>query len=365
MNHYTNIIIYSKTLNKRFEYRSRIPNISFKADENTIDEYYTEVEKTATKAKQEKKQCNDTFAYLENKYKTTLKEKIDIITKLKEQEAYLENRIQTYSSEQKHLENNTKDLSNNITQALTKLKFAKKATKTLYNNKIEKTILLTNLYDTKLQEFINSLKSTIIATNNMFNKKVNEINDSPQKFLVERIINPIILAKQGAKSKLPQLITINSNNNSLTEKLFEWLIQKSENNYAILDISEFKNEQQLLKALRIVSNKAKIKKFSNYSWSFSYLKNFDNLFFNNNNIQAEIDFLDKLQKICIPFFNIPIIETNRIMISQNLRKLNNNVIVDFNNEYQKEIQSLFDYILNNISKTINLNTKNLWNKTLK
>ena len=81
MNHYTNIIIYSKTLNKRFEYRSRIPNISFKADENTIDEYYTEVEKTATKAKQEKKQCNDTFAYLENKYKTTLKEKIDIITK--------------------------------------------------------------------------------------------------------------------------------------------------------------------------------------------------------------------------------------------------------------------------------------------
>lgn len=112
------------------------------------------------------------------------------------------------------------------------------------------------------------------VTNNVIQQRTISALSGPRSILTKRIIGPTQLESKKTAVQIPSGVLIQSKSEKFSKKVFEWMVKKSDANYAIIDANSFTKEK-LFKILNGISEKSKKEFEKTGKRTFTYIENFE------------------------------------------------------------------------------------------
>lgn len=224
--------------------------------------YYYTVEKRENSEKIEeldkniqynKKNNNSLISKMNDLLKTKEQKNLEI-NKLQEKKQNLQTKINKTDAENRNLENEVKNISLKIE---------------------EDKINADNVRKEKIQV-------ATIETNQKFKNEVNQILSNAKTTIAQRVIDPTKYEKDARSVDVPSGVLIESSSSDESKKMFEWIVKKSDSNFAIINAAEFKNKMDLYKAITNIAKKSQKEFEKNNRRTFTFIDNFEYCATTNN-----------------------------------------------------------------------------------
>ncbi len=247
-------------------------NISFKSYwDDRLDDLEDELHKTKKSIKEDKEyydwkkqQNSDTIDNLDTQI-TDIQENNEVLSrqveKLKQEEAKRNKKLA-------ELDRQNQSLDETIEQTK-KERASLDAERKKILDKIKQDRIAAEL---KTQE---QIEQTTKVTNEKFHTEVQTILANAKTTLTERVITPTKLENQAGNVNVPGGVLIEADSTEQFKKLFEWIVRKTDSNYATIDASSFENKADLFKTIINISKKAQKKFESTGRRTFTFIDNFE------------------------------------------------------------------------------------------
>lgn len=142
-------------------------------------------------------------------------------------------------------------------------------------------------------------------------KDIEGVLSSIKNKFIKDVITPTILQNKGDTVNVPSGILIESESDDVSKKIFEWLVKRTDSNYAIINTTDFKNKSNLLDEMSQIAKISKKEFESSHRRTFTFIENFESCGIrtpeNKKIIGALKTFLDSCSK---DFYNTIVISTN-------------------------------------------------------
>lgn len=196
----------------------------------------------------------------------------------------------------------------------------------------------------------------------VFQRDIDNALSSNKSILIQKVINPTVMESEGEKVKVPHGILIESEDSDTAKKVFEWLVKKTDSNYAIIDAAKFNDKLGLHRAVNSIADKSQKNFESNFNRTFTFIDNFDDFAILDNKSE-DIIFkgFSKLLSLCSEQYHntIVVVTKNSVKLdSIHTDGLNFPIKIKLNSDFLQDKKLGFESILNEL-KTLKSDNKNI------